>query len=89
MAHIIATIRPTTEWNIPLQHENYSYIMGQFMDSPNIVPEEVKLLNYYQLFLEITTTLEKKRVREEILYPHKIPMKPRHKLEEGAWPRQT
>eukprot|EP00957_Ditylum_brightwellii_P127268 9703821-Ditylum_brightwellii.AAC.1 len=40
------------------------------MDSTNIAPEEVILLNYCQLFLEITTTSEiatsdGKRVREK------------------------
>eukprot|EP00957_Ditylum_brightwellii_P109242 8333172-Ditylum_brightwellii.AAC.1 len=94
MAHINATIRTTTEWNIPLQRENNSYIMDQFMDSPHIEPEEVKLPNYCRLLLEITTvaeitTLDGKRIREKIFYPQRIPMKPRHDLDKGTWLRQN
>eukprot|EP00957_Ditylum_brightwellii_P069458 5274384-Ditylum_brightwellii.AAC.1 len=64
------------------------------MDSPYIEPEEVKVLNYCGLFLEITTvaeitTLDGKRIREEIFYLHRIPMTPRHALEKGTWPRQN
>jgi hypothetical protein len=81
MSHINAQIRTTNEWNIPLQRENDSYIMDQFMDSPHIDPEDVKTLNYSRLFRETTTvaeitTTDGKRIRDDIFYPHRIPKNP-------------